>query len=87
MGVNGRKPCQWCTCAVDELELAARNEVAHGRLLLGRLIRPPALEESLLDLDELAVGILEQREHRRADDTVDVAVLDRVVRSVVVPAA
>jgi hypothetical protein len=48
------------------------------------LVAPPPLEECLLDLDEAPVRVLEQREHRCADDGVDVRVLDRVVCSVVV---
>ena len=39
----------------------------------------PSLEEGLLNLDEAARWVLEQREDRRRDDAVDVGVLDGVV--------
>jgi hypothetical protein len=65
--------------AVDELKLARRDEALHGLLLRGRLLGPPALEEGLLDVDELAVGRLEQPIDRRGDDGVHIGVLDGVI--------
>ena len=44
----------------------------------------PSLEEGLLNLDEAARWVLEQREDRRRDDAVDVGVLDGVVGPVVI---
>ena len=46
--------------AVGELELAVFNQLLHPVLLLGRLLFPPATEESRLDLHVGTVGVLLQ---------------------------
>ena len=54
--------------AVDELELPRRDQLLRERLRLGVGLGPPALEESLLDVDELAVRVPGQLLDDRADD-------------------
>ena len=62
--------------AVDELQLTSRHQLLHVRLRRVGLLPPPALEEGLLHVDELAGGIALQGGDDRGEDVLDGCVLD-----------
>ena len=65
--------------AVDELPSALLDQVAHVRLGCVGLLSPPSLEEGLLDVDELAVGVALEGGECGCDEIVDGGLLERVV--------
>ena len=70
--------------AVDELPLAGRYKLLHVGPHRVALLPPPALEEGLLDVDELALRIALQSGDGRGEDMLYGCVLDVLVRADVV---
>lgn len=70
--------------AVDELELPIGDQSSHDLLHLRRLSLPPHLEECLLDVDELSLGVELQLLHHGVEDVAHGRVLNRIVRAQIV---
>ena len=69
---------------IYELQPAGADEPLHCILDHVALLPPPSLEKRLLDVDELAVLVLEQRRHERIQHVLNAGILDGVVGSDVV---
>lgn len=70
--------------AVDELELSIGDQSSHDLLHLRCLPLPPHLEERLLDIDELSIGVELQLLHHGVEDVAHGRVLNRIVRAQIV---